>query len=524
MVSSFTGQLKIDTLKTIQKWNIVFSMPFWYGTITRLPFIYFVVHMRFELDLEWLPIGFYVGAFQAARVLTNIFAIVLTPMQAHIGGTLIGLAGNIIVLSADTSEKVPFLVGTIIVGFSETMACMQTYLKAFTSKDLSALEFQLKAQYAVVCFAAFFSFGVGGVTYQKFGVKGVAGLGAIISSLELLSIFLYIFLKRAIEAGDKSVEPNITNSKAAEAKKLDQTKHFEVGGAQSDESDNLNEDKFSVTSAYVGVAVVDNDIPSIDEEVGKNNHPDSSLLTKKQPNEIDLNITEENLLSFGNSIETLTDGIDHDKAADIGILGATSHKTSGKSNASESVSVGASSVKSIHFAVPDDATPNMAKTRKSVVGGVEVSDKISDSVMLQMVDLFLDSGFGANSLSYLLCITIGMEAITIGYNLAISPLYITEQFDVNSSTVGLMLAAGAALGTIISSFVTLTEIGKRLMNSYLPSPTNLIVSMGAIAVSVLIAAVPLFYIHIIGLMMLMAWNDFASILLNEILGEFANTI
>jgi ABC-type Mn2+/Zn2+ transport system permease subunit len=145
--------------------------------------------------------------------------------------------------------------------------------------------------------------------------------------------------------------------------------------------------------------------------------------------------------------------------------------------------------------------------------------------MLQMVDLFSDSGFGANSLSYLLCITIGMEAITIGYNLAISPLYITEQFDVNSSTtVGLMLASGAALGTIISSFVTLTEIGKRLMNSYLPSPTNLIVSMGAIAVSVLIAAVPLFYIHIIGLMMLMAWNDFASILLNEMQGEFANTI
>jgi flagellar biosynthesis component FlhA len=144
--------------------------------------------------------------------------------------------------------------------------------------------------------------------------------------------------------------------------------------------------------------------------------------------------------------------------------------------------------------------------------------------MLQMVDLFSDSGFGANSLSYLLCITIGMEAIANSFSLAISPLYITEQFDVNSSTVGLMLASGAALGTIISSFVTLTETGKRLMNSYLSSPTNLIVSMGAIAVSVLIAAVPLFYIHIIGLMMLMAWNDFASILLNEMQGEFANTI
>jgi hypothetical protein len=373
MVSSFTGQLKIDTLKTIQKWNIVFSMPFWYGTITRLPFIYFVVHMRFELDLEWLPIGFYVGAFQAARVLTNIFAIVLTPMQAHIGGTLIGLAGNIIVLSADTSERIPFLVGTIIVGFSETMACMQTYLKAFTSKDLSALEFQLKAQYAVVCFAAFFSFGVGGVTYQKFGVKGVAGLGAIISSLELLSIFLYIFLKKAIDNVDTTFPiPRSRSSKApAEAKKLDQTKHIEGGDAQSDESDNLNEDKFSVTSVDgAGVTVVldkNKLMVGIDEEKVGKNLPDSSLLNKKPPNEIDLNNIKELSLSFGNSIETLTDGIDHDKAADIGILGATSHNTSGKSNASESVSVASTSVKSIHFAVPDDATPTSRKSKSSQV-------------------------------------------------------------------------------------------------------------------------------------------------------------
>ncbi len=465
--------------------------------------------MRFILQLEWLPIGFYVGAFQATRVLTNIFAIVLTPMQAHIGGTLIGLAGNIIVLSADTSEKVPFLVGTIIVGFSETMACMQTYLKAFTSKDLSALEFQLKAQYAVVCFAAFFSFGVGGVTYQKFGVKGVACLGTILSSLELLSIFLYIFLKKAIDAaGDASIP-----GKAAEAKKLNQKKHIEGGDAQSEESDNLKEVKFSVTSA--DVAVVDNELPSIDEEVGDNKEDGkfhsihSYLLNKMSPNEVD----SKKSVSFGNSMATSTDGI-----AELG-GSATSLKTSGKSeDASGSVSVASKSAraKSTRFAVPDDA-PTRTKKRSE-------SDKIRDSVMLQMVDLFLDSGFGANSLSYLLCITIGMEAITIGYNLAISPLYITEQFDVDSSTVGLMLASGAALGTIISSFVTLTETGKRLMNSYLPSPTNLIVSMGAIAVSVLIAAVPLFYIHIIGLMMLMAWNDFASILLNEMQGEFTNTI
>ncbi len=108
-------------LENVQKWNIIFSLPFWYGAITRLPFIYFVIHMRIQFELDWLLIGFYVGAYQATRVLTNIVAI-WRPKLAHVGGTLIGLAGNIIVLTNDTSDKIPFLAGTIIIGFSETMA------------------------------------------------------------------------------------------------------------------------------------------------------------------------------------------------------------------------------------------------------------------------------------------------------------------------------------------------------------------------------------------------------------------
>ena len=222
----------------------------------------------------------------------------------------------------------------------------------------------------------------------------------------------------------------------------------------------------------------------------------------------------------------VTDVIDHDKqAAELGIMSATNDpkRSSKRNDASESVGA-ASSVKSIRFAVSVDATPAHRESKPSTVSSSEESDEIGDSVLLEMVDLFSDSGFGANSLSYLLCVTIGMEAVANAFSLAISPLYITQQFEVNSSTVGLMLAAGAALGTILSSFVTLTETGKRLMKSKLPSPNNLIVSMGAIAVSVLIAAVPVFSIHIIGLMMLMAWNDFASILLNEMLGELAKSV
>jgi hypothetical protein len=370
-------------LEKVQKWIIIFSLPFWYGAITRLPFIYFVIHMRIHFELDWLLIGCYVGAYQATRVLTNIVAI-WWPKLAHVGGTLIGLAGNIIVLTNDTSDKVPFLVGTIIIGFSETMACMQGYLKDFSSKDLSILEHQLKLQYAVVCFAAFFAFGAGGVIYQLHGIRGVAILGSILSSFELLSIILYMILDRVLADG------------------LETT------------SDAASKQKGNVS---IG-----------DSEKGFRN-------------------------------------------------------TDGEGRMDENVA------------------------------------DLTDSILLDGVDLFSEADIGANSFSYILCITFGMEAITIGYNLAISPVFITEQFDKDPAVIGLMLASGAAFGTIISVLITLTQRGKNFMKNYLPSPGNFVVAMGGISIAVLLAAVPVFPVHIIGLVMLMGWNDFAAILLNEIQGK-----
>lgn len=333
--------------------------------------------MRIQFELDWLLIGFYVGAYQATRVLTNIVAIWF-PKLAHIGGTLIGLAGNIIVLTNDTSDKVPFLVGTIMIGFSETMACMQGYLKDFSSKDLSILEHQLKMQYAVVCFAAFFSFGAGGVIYQLYGIRGVAILGSVLSSFEFLSIILYIILDRVLADG--------------------------LSKTRSDGSTTDDSEKGSLPT---------------DGEGG----------------------TNENI------------------------------------------------------------------------------DDLTDSMILDGVDLFSEADIGANSFSYILCITFGMEAITIGYNLAISPFFITDQFDKGTAVIGSMLASGAAFGTIISALITLTQRGKTFMKKYLPSPGNFVVAMGGISIAVLLAAVPVFPVHIIGLVMLMGWNDFAAILLNEIQGK-----
>jgi hypothetical protein len=77
-----------------------------------------------------------------------------------------------------------------------------------------------------------------------------------------------------------------------------------------------------------------------------------------------------------------------------------------------------------------------------------------------------------------LCITFRVEAITIGYNLAISPIYITEQFGMDTATIGIILATDTGFGTLVSVMIALTKKGHTLVGKYLPSPYNLFVAMG----------------------------------------------
>jgi hypothetical protein len=375
-------------LKYVQQWILVYALPFFYGAITRLPFLYFVIHMRMAFDLDWLHIGFYVGSYQATRVATSVGAI-FAPRIAHFFGTSIGLAGNIVVLLSNNNDKRPFIVGTILVGFSETFACMQTYTKSVFDSDLTVLEHKLKVQYAAVMVGVTFAFGLGGFVYQTIGVNGVAMFGAVMSVFELLSLLGYFLLE---------------------------------------------------------------------------------------------------LQPFTSSMMFLADE-------------STTSKTVMKNE--DSINGNDSS--------QDD---NVAKSSFSVRKGDE---------MVAALDYFLGSGMGANYLSYILCITFGMEAITIGFNLAISPIFITEQFGKDTAVIGIMLGCGAGFGTLVSILVTLTKKGRALSQSYLPSPYNLFICMGGISFSVLLASVPSFPVHIIGILLLMGFNDLGALILNEMQGTITTS-
>lgn len=360
--------------KTLE-WLIVYAQPFFYGAITRLPFIYFVIHMRFVFELDWNRVGLFVGSYQATRVVTSV-ATVFCPRIAHFVGTALGLAGNILVLASENDNMTNIIMGTVAIGFSETLAAQQTYVKKRFGSDFEALEFKLKVQYAAVMVGVVVAFSLGGVIYQYLGMKGVAWFGAAMSTGELVSTIGYFILDA------------FTSSEPATTENDKSTSSLDLEDLQAEDTE----------------------------------------------------------------------------------------------------------------------------------GGDVVKD-LSEALL----NTFSESGMGATSLNIILCVTFAMEAITIGYNLAVSPVYITEVFQRSTTVVGIMLAAGAACGTATAIGVALTRRGRNLMERFFDSPNSFLCSMFGISAAVMVAAVPIFPIHLIGLLLLMAFNDLAALLLNELQGSITSS-
>ena len=403
--------------KRVREVLLVYSLLFWYGVITRLPFIYFVIHMRFQFDMDWVRIGFFVGSYQASRVITGIATVFLPPLATHFLGTAIALAGNMLVLISDTSDQIPFLLGTTIIGFAETLACMQTYLKGNYLSDLDLLGHKMKLQYAAVCIGVTFAFAFGGVVYQFAGIKGIAVFGTLAALMELLSLSAFVILEK---------DSNRTYDYTTDKDGCDSKDH-----TSSNETDT---EKHGDSTSY--------------------SHEDPFVLpTSLLPR------NGRNLIAYASDDEV--SDYEPSEAGDDESQISASEEDKTKYEAAE--------------------PPSM-----------------TEEELKKMVDRFSSSGASPNYITYVLCFTFGMEAITIGYNLAVSPIYITEQFGRSTGVIGIMLAAGAAFGTLVSISMTLSKRGKRFMDRLLPDPNGFLFGMSGISVAVLLAAVPIFPVHLMG--------------------------
>lgn len=445
--------MKHSANKTFRGWLTVYWQPFFYGGITRLPFIYFVIHLRSTFRMSWTEIGLAVGCYQAMRVVTNV-ATIFAPRVAHLLGTMASLTGSIMVVSADPAQRMKIIVGTIMAGFAETMAAQQTYVKEIFGSDMEALEHKLKLQYAVIMVAVTLSFALGGYLYQHFNVQGVAWMGLIMSACELVSVLAFFSLEILDKHGSKvskTIEDEIQN--------------------QTDE-----------------------EIFESDSEMDQDDDDDDSF------GSFECDVEDGAPITLGKGVFWSPD-IKEKRAPPA----TTPDKT--MRNGDNSMS----SVDKVKIIVTE--SPKFRNKKK---------DPLKTAV-LQALNSFAEAGMGANYLSYALCITFGMEAITIGYNLAVSPIYIQEVFSQETALIGSLLACGAGFGTALSIATTLTQKGQDTLESWLPSPVGFLFSMFSISFAVIVAAVPVFPVHIIGLILLMGFNDLAALLLNEMQGAITST-
>ena len=396
----------------IEELLVVCIMPFLYGAATRLPFIYFVIHLvdNFKVDMLW--VGIYVTFYQASRVVTSAFAIGC-PKTSHFLGTAIGLAGFLTVYLCDNGLLTPFVVGTAVVGFLETMSSMQKYAKKMfqLEPDREMASRKLRYQYASVMLGVVFAFSIGGFVYQYYFINGVALFGVIIQSLGLASFFLYLSLSTRGTATSLAL----------------------IGSDNEKKKDKTNNNAVVVTK------------------------------TEEEKDKKQINIAS----------------------------------SSASSNS----------------------------TRSSIISFV---NRIRGSLLTRTVNeanskFDTDTEIATTWINWIVCISFGIEALTIGYNLSIGPIFLLDEFNKQTSIIGIMFAVGAASGTFAAVSVTCTDLGKDVLKKIATSPFDICFAMLGIGIGVLVAAVPRFPVHVLGVVILMCFNDLGATLMTELQASISTT-
>lgn len=391
----------------IEELLVVCIMPFLYGAATRLPFIYFVIYLvdNFKVDMLW--VGIYVTFYQASRVVTSAFAIGC-PKTSHFLGTAIGLAGFLTVYLSDNGLLTPFVVGTAVVGFSETMSSMQKYAKKMfqLEPDREMASRKLRYQYASVMLGVVFAFSIGGFVYQYYFINGVALFGVIIQSLGLASFLLYLALTTT------SPSSSLINN---DNEKKDKTNNNAVVVTKTEEGKQINIASSSASSS---------------------------------------NNTRSSIISFINRIRG-------------SILTRTVNEANSKFDT--------------------------------------------------------DTDIATTWINWIVCISFGIEALTIGYNLSIGPIFLLDEFNKQTSIIGIMFAVGAASGTFAAVSVTCTDCGKDMLKKIAMSPFDICFAMLGIGIGVLVAAVPSFPVNVHGVVILMCFNDLGATLMTELQASISTT-
>jgi len=539
-------------------------MPFLYGAATRLPFIYFVIHLDQHFQLDMLRIGFCVAMYQGSRVVTSALATKLVRVS-HLMGTAIGLAGFLTVFVSDNDKLVPFVVGTAVVGFSETMSSMQKYAKEMFQEeaDPEMRNTKLKYQYASVMIGVVFGFLIGGFVYQYYFINGVALFGAIIEALGLcaLVLFLVLFSKKqevkmeaAVELRSTTSHGSVVGSNNKTMKRVkDSTGAAKEGADPVNESTSKNDEESCEKSSKNDEieAADDLDAPNIEDA---RHHLESN------------STSDEEHAFYDSKTEQESDSLDEVDSFDgfIGyIVSPSSDEIAAGSNndtmqrlkesicAAEEGTDPANEDISENGEETSDQTPENEEEssrkppRRRSSFGEKTNDFISGlanendeekppkrpSFVRKLSGLIdhadenhtTDESLPITWVNWIMCISFGIEALTIGYNLSIGPIFMVEEFNMQTGIIGIMFAVGAALGSVLAIGVTCTSFGKQALNKIAASPFDICFAMAGIGTGVLVAALPSFPVHVCGVILLMCFNDLGATLMTELQASMTTT-
>ncbi len=459
---------------------VIGAMPLLYGAATRLPFIYFVIHLTTNFNVEWARIGLFVGCYQGARVVTSAVSI-SAPKSSHFLGTTAGLAGYVIVYVSDKTSLTPFVVGTAMVGFSETMSSMQKYGKEMYKFDANRKKAQLriKFQYAFVMIGVVIAFGVGGVVYEHGGINGVAFVGIVLESSALLVLFAFWSLTRRVVYNKDVNEEKVSFPIKTRNSAIEEDVENHSNPKEAEDSGGRNDAKNDMIDSLV-----------IDQ--GNNNG------TKGAEEN-----TEEFLLPSKSHEGHPKVSFDQDDGHKVSFDQDEEHRVDFLPNTSPS---------------PKKNDGKQVKRRSSIFARFRFS-----SLLDAANTNYTACDLPATWINWLLCATFGVEALTIGFTLGIGPIFLLNEFDQNTGVIGALFAIGGAFGTIAAIGITCTKTGNNLMMKIAASPFDLCFAMGGIAAGVLVATIPSLVPHAIGLILLMAFNDIGATLMTELQASITTT-
>eukprot|EP00584_Thalassiosira_punctigera_P018166 CAMPEP_0172575466 /NCGR_PEP_ID=MMETSP1067-20121228/137229_1 /TAXON_ID=265564 ORGANISM="Thalassiosira punctigera, Strain Tpunct2005C2" /NCGR_SAMPLE_ID=MMETSP1067 /ASSEMBLY_ACC=CAM_ASM_000444 /LENGTH=477 /DNA_ID=CAMNT_0013368117 /DNA_START=252 /DNA_END=1685 /DNA_ORIENTATION=- len=365
------------------------------------------------------------------------------------------------------------------------MSSMQKYAKEMyeTETDPEKRNAKLKYQYGFVMFGVGFGFFVGGFVYQFYNINGVALFGVIVESLGLVALVLFFAVSPKKEKEDKS-------KTAAGLDAFDSTAHVSVdapssscrvAGPTSSIESNIN------ASEQILHQINNNDIPAAMGESEPSHQRDNGSGT---------------MADYPPGVTLDMDSMSEEDHAQRLSLDFT-----GKRDSPPRMSL---------------ASMGQQFSSSSVTEG-DHPRKLNHLIKYADQHHTTNETLPVTWVNWIMCISFGIEALTIGYNLSIGPIFMLEEFKKQTGIIGVMFAVGAGSGCAAAISVTCTSLGRKALGKIARSPFDICFAMAGIATGVFVAAVPSFPVHVCGIVLLMGFNDLGATLMTELQASITTT-